>query len=295
MATLGRIELTSDYLKELNDLSKLLSSTGELEQQVEEELQKRRKANLEELVRLKANSIKTDEKRQIESLNKIYAKQVELQKAIANLREASEETATTDYGLEARLKVINDAANEEKKLASKIAEARYNAFEKKHKVYAQKQAELENEYNEKLAKDRAIVEAAAANKNASEEEKREARLAKRRIAYHEREQKKKLDDLRKTYKIKENEEEKAQEKANRRGQLALAQEHGHEMADGAFNNLGSFVKAIDNIKTSIQVNEDGKLELSNAVAAIADIAKQLENSIDAIAGKKSAVDTRLQG
>lgn len=295
MATLGRIELTSDYLKELNDLSKLLSSTGELEQRVEEELQKRRKANLEELVRLKANSIKTDEKRQIESLNKIYAKQVELQKAIANLRDASEERSTTDYGLEARLKVINDAANEEKKLASKIAEARYNTFEKKHKAYAQKSAELENEYNEKLAKDKAIVEAAAANKNASEEEKREARLAKQRIAYHEREQKKKLDDLRKTYKIKEDEEEKAQEKANRRGQLALAQEHGHEMADGAFNNLGSFVKAIDNIKTSIQVNEDDKLELSGAVAAIADIAKQLENSIDAIAGKKSAVDTRLQG
>ena len=59
MATLGRIELTSDYLKELNDLSKLLSSTGELEQRVEEDLQKRRVANLEELVRLKANSIST--------------------------------------------------------------------------------------------------------------------------------------------------------------------------------------------------------------------------------------------
>ena len=35
--------------------------------------------------------------------------------------------------------------------------------------------------------------------------------------------------------------------------------------------------------------------MSTLVAGLADFAKSLENQIDKIAGKKSAIDTRLQG
>ena len=111
---------------------------------------------------------------------------------------------------------------------------------------------------------------------------------------------------------KNKEKELKQEAAQiKRQKQKESQEYAKEQANDAFNlfngkSISERTAALKNIFTGGgKLNEDGTITLSKGAnlaaglsalsGALSDFAKQLETQIDEIAGKKSAIDTRLQG
>ena len=111
---------------------------------------------------------------------------------------------------------------------------------------------------------------------------------------------------------KNKEKELKQEAARvKRQKQKESQEYAKEQANDAFNlfngkSIGERTAALKNIFTGgAKLNKDGTITsskganlaagLSALSGALSDFAKQLETQIDEIAGKKSAIDTRLQG
>lgn len=111
---------------------------------------------------------------------------------------------------------------------------------------------------------------------------------------------------------KNKEKELKQEAARvKRQKQKESQEYAKEQANDAFNlfngkSIGERTAALKNIFTGGgKLNEDGTITLSKGAnlaaglsalsGALSNFAKQLETQMDEIAGKKSAIDTRLQG
>ena len=193
-------------------------------------------------------------------------------------------------------RALEDSAAREKKAAEEVFEYKLNLIEKE----VARRQEVQNELA-RLGLNQ-IKEESKARLNAIKKEK-DAKLREERKKYKEganaAEYKAFKEKLDKEYKLKEEKEKKLAEKkqkfadkyaksAERQANVKQHQADAKRATDNLFGKGKTWTERQAGLKEL--TSDPNKL-----IAGIADLAKQLENKVDSIAGKRSFFDTRLQG
>ena len=200
-------------------------------------------------------------------------------------------------------------------ISAKLRNLQQQQADADEKLFNDKMDRLEAEYNKRVQiqkeltqmglKDN-VAQANARMKAIDDEKKKMLKAAESR--YSGKELKAKQKEIEAEYRLKEKEELKLMDKKSKWAykymksqEAAIAIERSKKEGSELMSGLGAghTFKERQAALSKAFHNEDGELDMKKGMSAlvngISDLAKQMEKTVDEIAGKKGGIDTRLQG
>ena len=281
--------------KRMNEINKAINDEASLRQKAEEDYQRLVIRNLEQRERreielaeavdgLRIKRLEERAKKEDAILEHLHKIAVSQEEAINKLKQDN-----ADRELNAYEAILSEQEQLERQKEDRAQKYYLDKFAKKNaanRAYVKAIAEAEMSARKKLDQDLEKAENYKYKKNREKAKQRAKEEYEASIA-----------NAKKTFAATNKEYAKAAKEAEKIRDVTGTQDITAQMAlaNGAFGSMQGFGNSMRNIGQAIRDAKDNTTANSTAVNALAGLAVQLENTIDSIAGKKSRIDTRLQG
>lgn len=292
----GLDDLNLEQISErMNEINKTINNEAALRQKAEEDYQRLALRNLEQRERRELELVKVVDGLRIKQLEERAKKENDILEHLHKIAISQEEAinklkqGNADRELSAYEAILNEEEQLERQKEDRAQKYYLEKFAKKNaanKAYVKAIAEAEMSARKKLDQDLEKAEKYKYKKN---------REKAKQLAKEEYETA--IANAKKTFAATNKEYAKAAKEAEKIRDVTGTQDITGQMAlaNGAFGSMQGFGNSTRNIGQAIRDAKDNTTANSTAVNALAGLAVQLENTIDSIAGKKSRIDTRLQG